>query len=520
MTKGIQDFTSLLKRCTVRVISRNGPVGTGFFVAPGRVLTCAHVVGETSASRQRLEIEWQGQRLEGVLEAILPDPCPDSQVFPDVALISTKALATPCALMKKGFSSNAEMYSFGYTNEAQGGESLSCLCEGEKNYDFSAERQMIKLKGSQVLPGISGAPLLNLKTGGVCGIIKRTRDETNDLGGIAVRVELAEDAFPRIVRESHKFHEGNRQWRDSFERYMQEQREEVDREFKRDKKQSETMAENTPSDVMSPSVADWNPDWKPKFVLEGLRQDGEASPSELKTGTRIAVTFALEPSRRWRDPKLSTAAILNDADAAARPLPSGMWAILKKEPVKPGSTDFWKGFPLCIPTFEVPVEWRLESYVYGEPWGSAKKRVVKRFLQEFSGKSIECVVVAVKSSKDHIWDLVVQSADYDALLHMQWAYYKGLESALSRGRYFKSKAILSLSEHALKRFAYEDVATDPSFRNLIPITFRERIRERPIEGEDVYLMLHGLIARERDALTRWEAQHIPKVDPRNLTGTR
>ena len=37
--------------------------------------------------------------------------------------------------------------------------------------------------------GFSGAPLLNRRTGAVCGIIRRTRNEETDLGGYAIPVK-------------------------------------------------------------------------------------------------------------------------------------------------------------------------------------------------------------------------------------------------------------------------------------------------------------------------------------------
>ena len=44
----------LLRGCTVRVTG--GPMpGAGFFVAPGKVLTCVHVIGDSAA----LVVRWE-----------------------------------------------------------------------------------------------------------------------------------------------------------------------------------------------------------------------------------------------------------------------------------------------------------------------------------------------------------------------------------------------------------------------------------------------------------------------------
>jgi hypothetical protein len=100
------------------------------------------------------------------------------------------------------------------------------------------------------------------------------------------------------------------------------------------------------------------------------------------------------------------------------------------------------------------------------------------------------------------WKLALQSSDYDIFLQMQWPYYKGLESAMSRGRYFKSDAILALSNEALKQFVEGEMLADPKFPGLIPSRFRQQFEEREIEKEDVYLMLKGIIERERAAIHR------------------
>ncbi|MFW5779697.1 MAG: trypsin-like peptidase domain-containing protein, partial [Coleofasciculus sp.] len=49
---------SLLQQCTVK-LSLPGGWGTGFFVAPQWILTCAHVVKK--AEREPVQVRWQTQ---------------------------------------------------------------------------------------------------------------------------------------------------------------------------------------------------------------------------------------------------------------------------------------------------------------------------------------------------------------------------------------------------------------------------------------------------------------------------
>jgi hypothetical protein len=53
-----EPLEDLLRACTVRVTG--GPMpGAGFFVAPGKVLTCVHVIGDSTALAVRWERDGQ-----------------------------------------------------------------------------------------------------------------------------------------------------------------------------------------------------------------------------------------------------------------------------------------------------------------------------------------------------------------------------------------------------------------------------------------------------------------------------
>jgi Trypsin-like peptidase domain len=211
----LDGLAELVERCTVR-ISHRDRLGTGFFVAPGLILTCAHVLGERNANKQKVAFRWNGVEENGTIERLLPDPCPEDQIFPDIALISHGLPQTPCVLLEAGYGEGDALYSWGYSSLAPAGESLSGICEGKRRYDETRDRHLIKFKGTQVLPGISGSPLLNRRTGAVCGIIKRTRDENNDIGGLAVRIQLLLELLPDVATKNDKFHEVNSVWRKAF----------------------------------------------------------------------------------------------------------------------------------------------------------------------------------------------------------------------------------------------------------------------------------------------------------------
>src|SRR6266536_1385762 len=94
----------LLMACTVRVdIVGKKDRGTGFFVAPGYVLTCLHVVAEAKAQALSVEIVWRGARYPAQIQKCLPESLPDKSgnaqgesnsgaQYPDLALLSVSKI--------------------------------------------------------------------------------------------------------------------------------------------------------------------------------------------------------------------------------------------------------------------------------------------------------------------------------------------------------------------------------------------------------------------------------------------
>lgn len=75
---------------------------------------------------------------------------------------------------------------------------------------------LLTLAWSNVRPGFSGSPLLNLRTGAVCGVVKRTMGEDTLLGGRGVPIEHALEAFPSLQTWQKQFHTRDGQWANSL----------------------------------------------------------------------------------------------------------------------------------------------------------------------------------------------------------------------------------------------------------------------------------------------------------------
>ena len=199
----------LLQQCTVKLtLPGRSSWGTGFFVAPRWILTCAHVVKE--AKGELIKVRWQNQEnwAQAVVERSIADPY-------DLALLRVTLpidAKPPCVYLDEEFSAGHTLYAYGYSDEFPEGASLLGECEGDATENNS---RLILFKATRVRSGMSGSPLLNLQTKAICGIVKFTRDRSLDLGGGAIPSHVILEQFPQLRELQREFHGGDRRWSDA-----------------------------------------------------------------------------------------------------------------------------------------------------------------------------------------------------------------------------------------------------------------------------------------------------------------
>jgi tetratricopeptide (TPR) repeat protein len=210
---------SLLHSCTVQVGSARGPEGTGFFVAPGRVLTCAHVVEPLVRSGVQATVTVaDGEVLPCTVLRILPESKPsdlDSYPYPDLALLGVETSDHPCVQLDPALPQTGDrLWALGitevYARAVLGMTPVALRFEGEH---LASSEHRLQLSGGQIAPGMSGSPLLNERTGRVCGMISRTRNDELNLGGWAIPVGQ-HLAIEDSLSEAHtSFHLADPDWR-------------------------------------------------------------------------------------------------------------------------------------------------------------------------------------------------------------------------------------------------------------------------------------------------------------------
>ncbi len=202
----MQRLDELLQCCTVKItVPGQSGWGTGFFVAPGLILTCAHVV---KALKPEVPVQLAWQQQEGCAEATVTQLVPEC----DLVLLQVSLpqnISSSCVYLGDEFQPNDDLYTFGYPDNFPQGTSVTGLCEGRAIENNSP---LIVFKSAQVRPGLSGSPLLNLKTGRVCGIVKFTRDRSLDLGGGAIPTSVILQQFSELTEHQQQFHQQDRRW--------------------------------------------------------------------------------------------------------------------------------------------------------------------------------------------------------------------------------------------------------------------------------------------------------------------
>jgi hypothetical protein len=201
-SKALPPLYELLQNCAVRIGVRGAPKGTGFFVAPGLILTCAHIIQDAQIRNVPAEVIWRGQTTPAEIRGIRNPP------YPDLALLRVDAFNYPCVLLDKEVDIFGELYSYGFSDIGPEGDSALFVAEGWAGN----QQELLKLKLGQMLTDMSGSPLLNRVTGAVCGIIQLTRDSSSDPSGRAILTKAVFQEFPELEAQQRQFHQQDKRW--------------------------------------------------------------------------------------------------------------------------------------------------------------------------------------------------------------------------------------------------------------------------------------------------------------------
>ena len=198
---------NLLYDCVAR-LTAPGALGTGFFVVPGKLLTCAHVVSGAKADGSGLIVEYGEEELE-VTSVLRLDP-----VYPDLALVAVTKTEHPCAELATDEEPETgdDLYTYGFPPEHRSGEAVTAKYEGRARPFQDSDKWLLKFRDGRIEGGHSGSPLLNLKTGKVCGVVKRSNTAAWGFVAAGVPAQAVWKAFPKLKTKQAEFHRQDERW--------------------------------------------------------------------------------------------------------------------------------------------------------------------------------------------------------------------------------------------------------------------------------------------------------------------
>lgn len=199
----------LLRDCMVGIAPQGGEIlGTGFFFLPGKVITCSHVIEAAEQHNSQILIKFNNKDyLARRLVFLSPN-------YPDISILEVELSDNPCIRLSSHSVPGDPLYAYGnvevFDDGILGEESFTFEYEGPSQHPKGSGNLYLSFKSGRVPKGLSGAPVLNLTTGGVCGVIKRTKEANDDFGGWAIPAERILESLrlhaPNIVEEHDKFH--------------------------------------------------------------------------------------------------------------------------------------------------------------------------------------------------------------------------------------------------------------------------------------------------------------------------
>jgi hypothetical protein len=219
LTDALARLRELAEACRVRIDAdlqkASDEGGSGVWIAPGTVLTCAHVVPLGVDSK--VAVRWNGAAFFGTVVDHVPNENEDViWQYPDLAIVTVDDVVDhPCAWLSEA-PPGPDLVTIGYADglrEGLRGVALDASRSGV--HDFGTGRYW-QLKGNEIFEGMSGGPVLDVNSGAVCGVTTVTVEEGADRGGYLVPTAALRDLDParraEVLRAHDLFHGADNRW--------------------------------------------------------------------------------------------------------------------------------------------------------------------------------------------------------------------------------------------------------------------------------------------------------------------
>jgi len=218
-TRMAERLENLLRECTVQVIGER-TTGAGFFIAPGKVMTCVHVIGDSPGLRVRWERDGQDAVEFQVIGAPVRLATRGKAIaaleveYPDIAVLDVVGTdGHPCVRMDAEWPEDGDSFQvYGYPKEG-GTIRLTPARLGYRGKHGNEPLAYLDLASDTVKPGMSGAAVLNRRTGGVCGVVVASKNAAQPDGALAVPWQAIAAELSDLLTANWAFHTQDARWR-------------------------------------------------------------------------------------------------------------------------------------------------------------------------------------------------------------------------------------------------------------------------------------------------------------------
>jgi hypothetical protein len=208
----VERLKELLRSCTALVSVDGRSRGTAFFISDRLLLTCQHVVKDNP------EVDVEPFRRTARKAEVVGQVPEDNG---DLALLKV-ALAEdeppiPCVLLDERLD-EADYYVAGYPREEGFAAGLEVYkVEGHSRSTNTGEWQLLQLEaGNQITWGMSGGPVFSTAAGAVTAVVRSAKDPMGALGGGAIPISKASEAFEEVRQAVKEAPLAVTQWRDTL----------------------------------------------------------------------------------------------------------------------------------------------------------------------------------------------------------------------------------------------------------------------------------------------------------------
>ena len=218
----------LLASCSALLRINERPRGTAFFIAPGWAVTAAHVVDGAEGTNVQLSEAtdiWSGHVADARPSSDTVIAGTSTYPAPDVALIRIdEGPAHACALLGQRLPHiRTSVMARGYTETYN----LDAVTEETETFKVAGslatedpDCTLVKLGQGEVTTGMSGAPVLDLTTGEVIGMLRTSRQLESNLGGWVVPANVIRTLWPEQASQGDRFHQEDPRWQRAVRQFI------------------------------------------------------------------------------------------------------------------------------------------------------------------------------------------------------------------------------------------------------------------------------------------------------------